>query len=39
MTAVRFYRQTRPAGYLMIPYLLWVTFVGYLNAGVWLLNR
>ncbi|MCD7844656.1 MAG: tryptophan-rich sensory protein [Oscillospiraceae bacterium] len=39
LTAVQFYRQTRPAGYLMLPYLLWVTFAGYLNAGVWLLNR
>ena len=27
-----------PAGYLQIPYLLWVTFAAYLNAGVWLLN-
>jgi len=24
---------------LLIPYLLWVTFAGYLNLGVWLLNR
>jgi len=22
-----------------VPYLVWVTFAGYLNAGVWLLNR
>lgn len=26
------------AGNLQLPYLLWVTFAGYLNAGVWLLN-
>lgn len=26
------------AAKLQIPYLLWVTFAGYLNAGVWLLN-
>ena len=26
------------AGDLMLPYLLWVTFAGYLNLGVYLLN-
>ena len=26
------------AGNLLIPYLLWVTFAGYLNLGVYLLN-
>ena len=26
------------AGYLQIPYLVWVTFAGYLNLGVWVLN-
>ena len=29
----------RTAALLQIPYLLWVTFAAYLNAGVWLLNR
>lgn len=27
------------AGYLQIPYLLWVSFAGYLNLGIFLLNR
>lgn len=27
------------AAKLQIPYLVWVTFAGYLNLGVWLLNR
>ncbi|MBE6818584.1 MAG: tryptophan-rich sensory protein [Ruminococcaceae bacterium] len=27
------------AGYLQIPYLVWVSFAGYLNCGVWLLNK
>ncbi len=27
------------AARLQIPYLLWVTFAGYLNLGVWYLNR
>jgi len=26
------------AGYLLIPYLLWVTFAGYLNLAIYLLN-
>ncbi len=37
-TALRFYRISPAAGHLMIPYLLWVTFAGYLNFGVYLLN-
>jgi hypothetical protein len=38
LTAILFYRISKPAGYLMIPYLLWVTFAGYLNLGICLLN-
>ena len=37
-TAVLFYRISKPAGYLMLPYLLWVTFAGYLNLSIYLLN-
>ena len=29
----------KPAAYLQIPYLLWLTFAAYLNYGVWYLNR
>ena len=33
------FRRTRPAaGWLLAPYLLWVSFAAYLNAGIWLLN-
>lgn len=28
----------RLAAKLQMPYLVWVTFAGYLNLGVWLLN-
>ncbi len=35
---IRFFRISKPAAYLMLPYLLWVTFAGYLNAGIALLN-
>lgn len=37
-TTVIFYRIVKTAGYLMIPYLLWVAFAGYLNLGICLLN-
>lgn len=37
-TAVLFYQISKPAGYLMLPYLLWVTFAGYLNYFIYLLN-
>ena len=38
-TLVLFYQISKPAGYLMIPYLLWVTFAGFLNLSICLLNR
>ena len=38
VTIWRFYRVSPAAGRLLVPYLVWVTFAGYLNAGVWLLN-
>jgi len=38
-TLLSFYKISKPAGYLLLPYLLWVTFAGYLNLGVFLLNR
>lgn len=37
-TTILFYRSAKFAGYLMIPYLLWVAFAGYLNFGIYLLN-
>lgn len=38
VSLVRFYRISKPAGYLLVPYLLWVTFAGYLNLGIALSN-
>lgn len=34
-----FKRVSKSAAYLQIPYLLWVTFAGYLNFAIWLLNH
>lgn len=36
---VLFYKAKPIAGYLQLPYLLWVTFAGYLNLAIWWLNR
>lgn len=36
---LQFYKSDRLAGLLQIPYLLWVSFAGYLNYMVWMLNR
>lgn len=38
ITLRRFSAINETAGDLLIPYLLWVTFAGYLNLGVYLLN-
>ena len=37
--ALRFCRLSRTAGCLMVPYLIWVAFAGYLNYGIYLMNR
>ena len=37
-TAIAFYAADKRAGYLMIPYFVWVLFAGYLNLGVFILN-
>lgn len=39
LTIRAFYEISKPAAYLMIPYLVWVTFAGYLTLGIWYLNR
>jgi len=37
-TIINFYRVSKPAGYLLIPYILWVTFAGFLNYTIWMMN-
>lgn len=37
-TMVQFRKHSRVAFWLLVPYLLWVTFATYLNTGVALLN-
>lgn len=33
-----FYKISKPAAYLNIPYLLWLMFAAYLNFAIWQLN-
>jgi len=38
ITLRQFHRLRPAAGWLLVPYLLWVTFAGYLNLSIFLLN-
>ncbi len=38
-TTLAFARISKLSAYLMIPYIIWVTFAGYLNLGIYLLNK
>jgi len=38
LTIIWFFRVSRIAGILMIPYIAWVSIAMYLNIGVWILN-
>ena len=38
LTIVRYKRISNVAAYLQIPYLVWVSFAGYLNLAIYLLN-
>lgn len=39
MMIIQFRKISPTAAYLQIPYLLWVTFAGYLNLMVYILNK
>ena len=39
MTILAFWRVSKTAAYLIIPYILWVSFAIALNAALWHLNR
>ena len=36
---IYFYKVSKFAAYLQIPYILWIIFAGYLNLGIYFLNR
>ena len=39
LTIIDYWKISKPAAILQIPYLIWVTFAGYLNFMIWLLNK
>lgn len=39
LTTFEFYKIDKIAAYLMIPYIIWVSFAGILNGAIWLMNK
>ncbi len=39
MTIIKFHKISKAASYLLIPYILWVSFASILNLSIYLLNR
>ena len=37
-TIIAFAKISKPAAWLLVPYILWVSFAGYLNYSIWVLN-
>ncbi len=37
-TIIAFAKISKPAAWLLVPYILWVSFAGYLNYSIWQLN-
>lgn len=38
LTILIFKKISKPAAWLLVPYILWVSFAGYLNYAIWTLN-
>ena len=38
LSIILFYKISKPASYLLIPYILWVSFASYLNYAIWIIN-
>jgi len=37
-TIISFFKVSKTSSYLLVPYILWVSFAGILNAAIWMLN-
>ncbi|MDO8676046.1 MAG: TspO/MBR family protein [Candidatus Azambacteria bacterium] len=37
-TTIAFYKISKPAAWLLAPYILWISFAMYLNYAIWALN-
>lgn len=38
LTIKKFWPLSKTSAYLLVPYILWVSFAGYLNYSIWMLN-
>ena len=38
LTIIIFAKISKPAAWLLVPYILWVSFAAYLNYSIWVLN-
>ncbi|MEK7083976.1 MAG: TspO/MBR family protein, partial [Patescibacteria group bacterium] len=38
-TIIAFYKISRPAAWLLVPYIFWVSFASYLNYSIWRFNN
>lgn len=38
LTIKKFWPLSKTSAYLLVPYILWVSFAGYLNYSIWILN-
>lgn len=39
ITTIKFFKFDKIAGWLMVPYIVWVSFAGVLNLFIWMLNE
>lgn len=39
LTILIFKKISKPAAWLLFPYILWVSFAAYLNFAIWMLNK
>jgi translocator protein len=38
LTIIYFYKVSKAAGILLLPYIIWVSFASYLSYSIWILN-
>ncbi len=38
ITIIKFFKLSKPAAYLLLPYILWVSFAAVLNFSIWIIN-
>lgn len=38
LTILKFFKVSKPAGVLLLPYIMWVSFAAFLNFSIWNLN-